>query len=855
MMGGISAAASDSVCADTAAPRSYTRLLATEAPFLLALLVAVLVASSTALGEQERASEKKPAATVTTPATTDRYGDPLPRGAIARLGTVRMRHPLIAAWLCFSAGGDALISGDNESIRLWDLKAGRERWRAGAQGKEIRSMAVMPDGKLVVTGHVDRMRWWDAATGKEVRRRGLPDMPSEHVSMSGDGRLLGVSDLNKRITLWDLKHGKALRQWITARDIGGLACSPDGKRLAVYWWPGTVQLYDTATGKETVHFEADKERVSGLAFSPTGKLLATGGWDHKIRLWDPVAGVELGRLEGHDESVNDLAFSPDGKLLASAAYDGVRVWDVVARRELRGLRPALYDADSVAFSADGKRLACNWNNSAIRLWDVATGKEVLTAAGRLTFATWVHFLPDGKTLVSVGGNRFALWEAATGRQLRAFDGRGESGYASAALATDGKTLATREVGDRGIGLWDVASGKAIRHFAGARLYWAAFSPAGRLFALGGWPAGVRLWDRVTGKAVRSLEGPAVYGPCVFSPDGRAILTVRLVGFGGDDGVRLWDVVTGKERWRARTGPWMLRNAAFSPDGRTLAVVGYGWEPDTRNTVGMVVFHDATTGKELRRCEGKMSSTACAAFSPDGRMLATGSGDGTIHLWEVASGRERQQLVGHEADVWALSFSPNGRLLASAGLEGIGLVWDLVTRGPGNGQAKPLTDQELAACWTDLASADAALAFRRILALAASPQQAVALLRDKLRPVEAAEPGRVSRLLADLDSRRFAPRDSATRELEKLGFAAESALRQALAGKPSSEARRRIERVLARLDGTLPLQVIRAVEVLERVGTPEARQVLQAVAHGAAEAGPTREAREALARLQARAARP
>jgi hypothetical protein len=236
------------------------------------------------------------------------------------------------------------------------------------------------------------------------------------------------------------------------------------------------------------------------------------------------------------------------------------------------------------------------------------------------------------------------------------------------------------------------------------------------------------------------------------------------------------------------------------------------------------------------------------------MLATGSLDRTIRLWEVASGRERQKLLGHEAHVWALSFSPNGRLLASAGWEGIGLVWDLAAAGQGGPRPKALSQQNLAACWTDLASADAAIAYRRILALAASPQQAVALLRDKLRPVVAADPERVSRLLADLDNRRFATRERATVELEKLGFTAEPALRQVLAGKPSLEPRRRIERVLTRLDATPPLQVIRAVEVLERVGTPEARQVLQAVAHGAAEARPTREAREALARLQARAAR-
>jgi WD40 repeat protein len=823
----------------------------------LVLCAAALFSPCTALSaDRTRAAEPWPPNPPAIRARTDLYGDPLPPGAIARLGSVRMRHPPIAAWLCFSASGDQLISGDSRSIRLWDLKTGRERWRIPSAGDEIRCMVVAPDRKLMATGHVHRLRWRDVATGKELRRAGLPDMPAEGLTISADGRLLAVSGLDKRITLWDLRQGKAVRHWITARDIGRLACSPDSKRLAVHFPRGTVRLYDTATGKETVHFEADKQGIDGLAFSPNGKLLATAGGDHMIHLWDPAAGVEVGRLRGHAEWINRLAFSPDGKLLASAAFDGVRLWDVAGRRELRRLRPPMRDADTVAFSADGKRLACNWSICAIRLWDVATGKEMLTAAGRPTFTTWTHFLPDGKTLVGVGGGRFGLWEASTGRELRAFDGRGASNYSTAALSPDGITLAMHHDRGRAMELWDVASGKELHHFRGAKVYWwAAFSPDRRLFALGGWPASLQLRDLVTGKAVHRLEGPAVYGPCNFSPDGRSILTVRLVGLGDDDGVRLWDVATGKERWRARTGPWMLRNAAFSPDGRTLAVVGYGWESDTRKTIGMVVLYDATTGKELRGCHGQMASTACAAFSPDGRMLATGDGDGTIHLWEVASGRERQKLPGHEADVWSVSFSPDGRLLVSAASEGLGLVWDLAAAGPGGERPKPLTDQELAACWTDLASTDAALAYRRILALGASPKQAVALLRDRLRPVVAADSGRLAPLLAGLDDRRFVAREWATMGLEKLGYAAELALRQALAGKASPEARRRIERVLARLDGPAALQVIRAVEVLERAGTPEARAVLQAVAHGAAEARPTREAREALARLQARAAKP
>jgi hypothetical protein len=157
-------------------------------------------------------------------------------------------------------------------------------------------------------------------------------------------------------------------------------------------------------------------------------------------------------------------------------------------------------------------------------------------------------------------------------------------------------------------------------------------------------------------------------------------------------------------------------------------------------------------------------------------------------------------------------------------------------------------------WAQLASPDAAAAYRAVCALADRPAEAVALLRSWLRPAAAPDAGHLARLIADLDHPNFDTREKATRELQRLGERAEPALRRARAAGPGEETRRRIDQILtgrgAVTDPEL-LRAIRGVEVLERIGTPEARRLLQALAGGAPDARLTREARASLVRLTRR----
>src|SRR5262249_8490074 len=156
-------------------------------------------------------------------------------------------------------------------------------------------------------------------------------------------------------------------------------------------------------------------------------------------------------------------------------------------------------------------------------------------------------------------------------------------------------------------------------------------------------------------------------------------------------------------------------------------------------------------KELRSCEGHRERVTTVAFAPDGRTLATGGLEegSAIRLWEVATGQERRQLRGHQNWIYHLAFSPDGRLLGSGSRVAPALVWDLT--GPfrdGHFQPRPLSPPELERCWADLAASDGGKAYQAVRSLAGAPQ-AVAFLRDRLRPGPAADARQIAALIRDL----------------------------------------------------------------------------------------------------------
>jgi hypothetical protein len=240
-----------------------------------------------------------------------------------------------------------------------------------------------------------------------------------------------------------------------------------------------------------------------------------------------------------------------------------------------------------------------------------------------------------------------------------------------------------------------------------------------------------------------------------------------------------------------------------------------------------------------------------AFSPDGKWFTQGRPDGTVHWYDVLTGQELSAFKGHAAAVNAVAFAPNGKRVGSASADGTALIWDPTGRGRPAPPAKALSAADREKSWAALVEDDADRAFAAMGDWIAAPDDAVAWIKARVKPAAAVERKRIEDLLRQLDAGAFQARDQAARELLAIGEQAVPALEKALAADPPLETKRRLEELHGELTGMRlrgeRLRADRAVEILERLGTPQARQVLQALAGGAPGARLTESARAALAR--------
>lgn len=680
----------------------------------------------------------------------DRFGDPLPEGAIHRFGTLRFRHHGLGH-LAFTPDGKKLIAGGGGSpLLVFDAATGRrlrELGRDNRQARDLMDFAVSADGKRVA-GCGSDVFVWDAETGRLIRSFYFNDRYKEVVFSPDGTRIAALKEVQRRneyrlgIVIGDMATGRHAEDWLLREGeqltfgFHGLTFSPDGKFLAILFAQlreerpfvhgiasTQIWLLDAVTGKRVRTFGPTDVSIVCFAFQPGGGRMATYGKDGMIRFWDVATGKETRCFQASKEEegyrFGSLRFSANGGRCAVLTCGGqfLTVLDAKDGRVLGRIDgEKIRWGGALALSADGGTVALTrGHESCVRVWDVASGAERLVDGGHRTDVTTLSLSSDSRTLISQDETgRRIHWDRQTGRgEARPTGSREEIGRFNWSRDFSQKTLlgprwrmvyknqrpATMEVwsldGAKLIGKWETNASLVPT---------VALSPDGKQLVIAVQHFNpnytVMLWEPQREEKPRVLPGhPDVCWQLVFSHDGKWLIGSSGYNFGNINSGSLWT-------WDLRSAPSVHQvttqgipsHLLLTGEDRVL-LAGSGWE-DAR-----VQVWDVETGRERARMTvpglkpvpgdskaGSRPAITGLALSADQRFLAVVSSQGdasSLSIWEAGSWKLIRAFAATQShnEVKAMLFSRDGRSLFVANNDSTILEWDVSGRQT-NGRRQP-----------------------------------------------------------------------------------------------------------------------------------------------------------------------
>ena len=653
--------------------------------------------------------------------------------------------------------------------------------------------------EIAVGDRPDRLLAFDLMSDKPENlawSRVLPAGPAHRPEMclSIDGKRVVILSEDDRVEVWDGPAGKRIRELPKApkyyddgnRESRGIDLTPDGKRVALVYRGSSNEV-----GGRVVEVETGKD-VCTLAPQPLPRF----------------GGV--------------ARFSADGKRVAQVAYGVARIWNAESGADAVPLPGHCGSVTSLVSTVDGKTVISAGSDLTVRAWDANRGKE----AWKTTFAqtTTVRFVtPEGivvqESLFGTNGPG-SLLDLKTGKR-RPLPGELASAVTKPMIAAMG-----------------VPAADALLAMSPDGQTMVTLALHSSVFRVWSWPAGKL-------RATVPIAPPEKFkvGHCLaahFTPDGKQLVVVmhyERAEFLLDGGRRYepifierWDPATGKMLDRANGGTTHAPPKLI-PYANGVIVLGNSSK-----------LRDAVTGATVMNLalpEGQADDfhwAGAAIISPDGRTLAIGDGwNNKVWLFETRTGKLRHILLPDGRYRNALQFLSDGRLVTASDTA---LVWSI-------GLQPTESTEDLATLWTALAEADPKVAWPAMSKLAGRGTSAIELIRTRVSVVPRIKEGTIERIVRALDAAGFNAREAASAELDRLGACAVAAVKAKLKTGVSEEARTRLERFLTRHDRTdlqpEELQSLRAIEVLEAIGTREARKFLDSLAAGEPGSRSTREA--------------
>jgi WD40 repeat protein len=828
----------------------------------------------------------------------DQYGIELPARALARLGCLYLRHRADVSAIALSNDGKLIASSGGDALVLVSqLPDGRPVLRLRRDAAFTSSIRFSPDQKLLAWAEAledenrQRIVVWDLHKARarwtiELARK----ITTSPLVFSPDGRYLLGGGPDGIIRFWDVSTGAESRRISAHKEsVDALGVSPDAKVLCSASRSSATYLWDMRSGQLLRRLGTDSEGAAAVALAPNTAKLVTIGSDSTLREWDMRSGKETYRFPAKTSTglmPISVSISPDGSWLATGyPYGGIRLWDARTRQPGRAIEDVVWasrddEIRALAFTPHSRVLVSCRGGGVVHVWDVRTGDAVPATAVHNGRVSWFAFSPDAQRIASAGGDgtlrvwdvpsRAELWKCRPGKPTSAFDGKSSRWPEVAGFSPDNKVLAA-QFADATVHLLDAKSGADIKRLSAghraeaysADLRWAAWEDENAVIHI------LDLGDDHE-RTIGTVPPPSIGFRLRAAHDLALSGNGQILAAGSGDSVVVYSVSSGDELHTLATKNHALKvdGLAFDAGADVLAVAS---EFNTSfNRTGSSAYNAAFrlwsigSGRELfAHSEPARARFSSVALSPDGRIIAVAcDGQPTLRLWEIYSAEELQGYgdSGNEA-CWA-AFSPDGEILGSGMQDGTILFWDLSPFDWHAPMADAVRPQQLHGWWADLHGKNAAQAYKAVWSLATIPKLSIPFLKTKFAPNVPFD-ATLSRLIAQLDADDNRTREAASTALLRRGAAIAPILRTALARAQSEETKGRLTQLLRSMGATPepapdadgPVQnadlraSLRSIWVLEKIGTPDARSILQGLTKGDPNARAVREAAAALRRLE------
>ncbi|MDQ7825618.1 MAG: WD40 repeat domain-containing serine/threonine-protein kinase [Candidatus Eremiobacteraeota bacterium] len=646
-------------------------------------------------------------------------------------------HRGIANAVAFSPEAESLATGGSDNaVRLFSLSSGTELQAWQEHYSEVTSVAFSPDGAFIASGSGDTsVKVRRAVPGERTVSLAGHAGKVMRVLFSPGGTLLVSCAADMMIIVWDAKTWTKKVILDEHRSWKDISFSRTGKALAAVSADGTLTLFNMKTWQFLLKIEAGFDVVHSCAYSPLDNFVACGMEDGSVVLCDTQQGKAARTLKGHQGSVFSLAFAPDGMSLLSGSRDKTaRLWDAASGKCLKVIGGHGGEVHSVAFSRDGSLCATACADSIVRIWKVPSltaappqkppAPQATPAAAAAPSAS-----PPAPASASPPAPPSAPQPAVSPATTQAPAPETAPAEPPAAAGTEKSTppAPPKAPGAPGKPLTVKSMVRTFEgHEGGAQCL--AFSRKGRHLAVGTGEGDVALWDIATGnredikrtqKSLVDSVGTWIKGAFVgHSANVSAViftvldeylitasrehyLMVRPRGAGSGepcmytyeeeilcadlskDGARLAAGTKGEillfafalgeltEAGSLRKGKDWINGVAISPDGKLLVSGDNG---------GASWLWDLSSRKELRPLMGHTKKVFSAAFSHDGKEVATSSQDGTIRLWSAATGENRLTIhdpPGNDPHdgIFVVRYAPGGLTIGSAGEDRTAKLWD------------------------------------------------------------------------------------------------------------------------------------------------------------------------------------